>query len=74
MLLALIHSPLVGSLTWTRLAAALGERGVPVVLPDLRDNPASQRPFWRQHAESAAQELSRLAAGQSLVLEYSIQC
>ena len=67
-MLALIHSPLVGPLTWTRLAAVLGARGVPALLPELRDNAADRRPFWQQHAEAAAADLQRRAAGQPLVL------
>src|SRR5258707_8636892 len=58
MLLALIHSPLVGPLTWTRVAAVLAARGAAVALPELRDDPASALPFWQQHAESVAQALA----------------
>ena len=68
MLLALIHSPLVGPLTWTRVAAVLSDRGVPVLLPELRDDPASRRPFWQQQAESAAQALAARASAQPLIL------
>ena len=68
MLLALIHSPLVGPLTWTRVAAVLSARGVPVLLPELRDEPASRRPFWQQQAESAAQALAGPAAAGPLIL------
>jgi len=67
-LLALIHSPLMGPLTWTRLAAVLGARGVAAVLPELRDDPADRRPFWQQQAAAAAADLQRQAAGQPLVL------
>lgn len=67
-LLALVHSPLVGPLTWTRVAAVLKARGVPVALPELRDDPDSRLPMWQQHAASAAQDLARQAAGQPLVL------
>jgi len=68
MLLELVHSPLVGPLTWTRVAAGLRARVVRVALPELRDDPASRLPIWQQHAESAAQELNRQAAGQPVVL------
>src|SRR5260370_38349870 len=68
MLLALIHSPLMGLLTWTRTAAVLSARGLPVLLPELRDEPASRRPFWQQQAESAAQALMGAAAAQPLIL------
>jgi pimeloyl-ACP methyl ester carboxylesterase len=68
MMLALIHSPIMGSLTWTRTAATLTARGIPAWLPELRDEPASRRPFWQQQAESAAQALNGSAGAQPLVL------
>jgi hypothetical protein len=68
MLLALIHSPLVGPLTWTRVAAVLSARGVPVLLPELRDDPASPQPFWQQQAESAARALAGSGEAQPLIL------
>ncbi len=68
MLLALIHSPLVGPLTWTPVAAVLSARGVAVVLPELRDDPASPLPFWQQHAESVAQALAGSAETRPLIL------
>jgi len=68
MLLALIHSPLLGPLTWKRTAAVLSARGVSVLQPELRDEPASRLPFWQQQAESAAQALNGSAGAQPLVL------
>ncbi len=44
----LIHSPLVGPLTWQPVAAALRRRGVRSVVPSLRDAPASL-PYWAGH-------------------------
>jgi hypothetical protein len=66
--LALIHSPLVGPLTWTRTAAALSARGVPVLLPELRDEPAGSLPFWQRHAQSVAQELNAALDRRPLIL------
>jgi pimeloyl-ACP methyl ester carboxylesterase len=68
MTLALIHSPLLGSLTWTRTAAALSAHGVLVQLPELHDEPASSLPFWQQHAQSAALTLRAVPLEQPLVL------
>ncbi len=66
--LALVHSPLLGTLTWTRTAAALSGQGVRICLPELRDQAASRLPFWQQHAQSAAQALSAQIGGDPLVL------
>jgi len=59
---------LMGPLTWTQVAEALRTRSVTVCLPELRDDPASSRPFWQQQAESAARALANLPAGQPLIL------
>jgi pimeloyl-ACP methyl ester carboxylesterase len=53
----LIHSPLVGRLTWTLVAEQMQQRGSRVIVPDLEDSSDSNEPFWKQHAESAAQAL-----------------
>ena len=47
----LIHSPLVGPLTWSRVAAEMRIRGQNVLVPTLEDSPESRDPFWKQHAE-----------------------
>jgi hypothetical protein len=54
----LIHSPLVGPLTWSRVAVELQARGVKVVAPALKDSPVSLEPFWKQHAESVSSVLA----------------
>src|SRR5258708_3216972 len=68
MLLALIHSPLVGPFTWTRVAAVLSARAVPVILPEVPDDPATSLPFWQQHAKSVARALAGSAEVQPLIL------
>ena len=68
MMLALIHSPLMGSLTWTRTAAVMSAHGVPVALPELRDDPSSSVPYWQQQAESAARSLRALPPGGPFIL------
>lgn len=48
----LIHSPLVGLLTWQAVAATLREQGYTVFTPELADNPESTLPFWQQEVAS----------------------
>ena len=57
-LYVLIHSPLVGPLTWSLVADQLRQRGLDVIVPALRDSPNSNEPFWKQHAESVSRALS----------------
>lgn len=54
----LIHSPLVGPLTWMSVANQMRQRGLDVIVPILMDSPASKEPFWKQHAESVVQALA----------------
>jgi hypothetical protein len=53
----LIHSPLVGPLTWTQVADQMRQRGLEVLLPTLNDSTDSAEPFWKHHAESVSQAL-----------------
>jgi thioesterase domain-containing protein len=66
--LALIHSPLVGPVTWSPLAEELRRRGLSVSAPELGDDEGSGLPFWRQHAESAARALAAVDGPQPVVL------
>jgi hypothetical protein len=56
----LIHSPLVGPLTWSRVADEMRQRGFDVLAPHLRDTPESKEPFWKQHARSVAEDLAQI--------------
>jgi hypothetical protein len=64
----LIHSPLVGPLTWKLVADEMRQRGIEVVLPTLVDSPDSKEPYWKQHAESVAQALTQLPRDTSVTL------
>ena len=64
----LIHSPLVGSFTWALVANELQQRWQRVAVPVLKDSPDSQKPFWKQHAESAAQALLGIAKDDAVTL------
>ena len=48
----LIHSPLVGPLTWKLVADQMRQRNREVIVPTLVDSPDSEEPYWKQHAES----------------------
>ena len=56
----LIHSPLVGSLTWTLVADQMRHAGLDVYIPLLLDSSDSPEPFWKQNAESVSQALAHI--------------
>ena len=56
----LIHSPLVGPLTWSRVADEMKQRGLEVLVPTLKDSPDSKEPYWEQHAESVSQSVENI--------------
>jgi hypothetical protein len=60
----LVHSPLVGRITWSLVADELGARGLSVAVPTLPED--QRRPFWRLHAEAVAEQVAD--AGSSLAL------
>lgn len=64
----LIHSPLVGRLTWTLVADEMGQRGLDIFVPTLIDSPDSKEPFWKQHAESISQALKNIPKDTSITL------
>lgn len=67
-MLVLIHSPLVGPLTWSLVADEMRQRGLDVLVPDLEDSSDSNEPFWKQHAESVSRFLEELPADKPLTL------
>lgn len=64
----LLHSPLVGPLTWSRVADEMRARGLKVLVPALEDSPGSKEPFWKQHAESISRSLGKLPGDTSVIL------
>lgn len=64
----LIHSPLVGPLTWTLVADQMQQRGLEVLVPVLIDSPGSEEPFWKQHADSVSQALAQVPERMSVTL------
>src|SRR5688572_21285299 len=67
-LFVLVHSPLVGMFTWSTLAPELHARGYNVLTPTLTDDDSNPAPYWQQHADSVARELSTIPAEQPLIL------
>lgn len=66
--LVLIHSPLVGPLTWTLVADDLRQRGVEVIVPLLLTPAEASPPYWKQHADAVARALEPISPGQPLIL------
>jgi hypothetical protein len=64
----LIHSPLVGSLTWKLVAEEMRQRGIEVIVPTLVDAPDSEEPYWKQHAESVSQAFAQVSQDTPLTL------
>ena len=67
-LYVLVHSPLVGPLTWSLVAEQMRQRGSDVIVPALSNSPDSKEPFWKQHADSVSQSLAELPEDKSLIL------
>ncbi len=67
-LYVLIHSPLVGPLTWTLVADQMRQRGLDVFVPILKDLANSKEPFWKQHAESISAALTQIPKNSSVTL------
>lgn len=63
----LIHSPLVGPFTWSRVAAELEKRGEGVVVARLRDAQGSFAPIWQQHANCVAAALASIPEGTRVI-------
>ena len=65
---ALVHSPLVGPLTWSLVARELRERGLVAVAPALPGGRAVVPPYWQQHTGAVARALDAIPPGETLVL------
>jgi len=67
-LYVLIHSPLVGPLTWKLVADEMQRRGLDALVPTLKDSPDSNKPFWKQHTESVSEALMQISSSTSFIL------
>lgn len=63
----LIHSPLVGPLTWQLVRDEMERRGLEAIVPALIDHPNSAQPYWQQHADSIAERVRQIPQDRSLV-------
>ena len=66
--IVLIHSPLVGPLTWEALAVELRGRGEHVIVPDLSNVAQPPTSFWEQHARDVEAALRDVPHQHRLVL------
>jgi pimeloyl-ACP methyl ester carboxylesterase len=64
----LVHSPLVGPLTWSLVASELQRRQVETIVPALVDDPKDRAPFWEQHVESVKRALDAIPHDTEIVL------
>lgn len=64
----LIHSPLVGGLTWSLVAEEMRQRGLDVIVPILNDFPDSNELYWKQHAASVSLALLDIPENVPLIL------
>lgn len=64
----LLHSPLVGPLTWAPVSRELRQRSIDTVLPVLMDQGSSDVPYWVQHAAAVARRLEPLPPDTGLIL------
>ena len=67
-LIVLVHSPLVGPLTWSLVAEQLQALGLDAFVPTLVDSGKTPPPYWQQHAASFQQALASVPQERPLVL------
>ncbi|MBV9278957.1 MAG: alpha/beta hydrolase [Chloroflexi bacterium] len=67
-IVVLVHSPLVGPLTWTAVSRRLRRRGIRTVLPVLTDRDGGAVPYWVQHASAVARRLEPMPPDDRLLL------
>jgi len=67
-LLVLVHSPLVGSLTWSLVAKELRRRGIEAVVPSLLDAEPNCGSYWSAHATAVATALRGAPPDRRVVL------
>src|SRR5690606_5537815 len=64
----LVHSPLVGPLTWSPVAEALGEQGHRAVVPSLLPALGDGAPYWRRIVERVLRDAGEARDEAPLVL------
>lgn len=66
--IVLIHSPLVGPLTWAPVSRCLRRQGVHTLVPHIAAVEGEAAPLWAQVARAVAAVLAALPAGQEVIL------
>jgi hypothetical protein len=66
-LFVLIHSPLVGPITWGLVAEQLRQRNTDAVVPSLCVEPA-RVPYWQRHASAVVDALNGMRVDRPVVL------
>jgi pimeloyl-ACP methyl ester carboxylesterase len=64
----LVHSPLVGSFTWSLVAEEMRNRDIPALRPALPDSRELRPPYWEKHAQAIADAMQQLPPDESVVL------
>jgi hypothetical protein len=64
----LIHSPIVGPLTWSSVAEELRLSGIKAIVPDLAYDVAPKEPYWKLHAKSVGRALKSVPENEGLIL------
>ncbi len=64
----LIHSPLVGPLTWALVANELHQKGFAALVPSLGEAEEASPPYWEQHVNAVISAMERLPTNQQFVL------
>jgi thioesterase domain-containing protein len=64
----LIHSPLVGPITWQSVAGELRRRDIEVVVPTLETREGINVPYWKQHVLGVMKAIENIPADQPLIL------
>ncbi len=67
-LFVLVHSPLVGPLTWMPVADHLHAQGQQVIVPNIVQGETQPAIYWEQHAQAVQQALRPVPEEQPLVL------
>ena len=67
-LFVLVHSPSVGPLTWTQVAAELTVRGIDTVVPSLLDVAEADPPYWPRIVECVAAAVGERDPADGVVL------
>src|SRR5260221_984336 len=64
----LVHSPLVGPLTWALVVDELRKRHVGAIAPALPDSRKVDPPYWKAHADAVARDARLLPPEERIIL------